>query len=51
MKMKKDTVVKVIGLIGTGLGLVATLASNYSSEQTMKKTVAEEVAKALADKQ
>lgn len=51
MKMKKDTVVKIIGLVGTGLGLVATLASNYSSEQTMKKTVAEEVAKALADKQ
>lgn len=48
--MKKDTVVKIIGIGGTLLGLAATLVNNYSNEQNMKKTVAEEVAKALADK-
>lgn len=50
MGIKKDTVVKIIGIGGTLLGLAATLVTNYSNEQTMKKTVAEEVAKALADK-
>ena len=50
LAMKKDTVIKIIGIGGTLLGLAATLVNNYSNEQTMKKTVAEEVAKALADK-
>ena len=48
--MKKIDAVKVLGLLGTGLGLAATLLSNYSAEKEMKKTVAEEVAKALAQK-
>jgi len=48
--MKKDAIVKLVGVGGTLLGLAATLITNYSSEQTMKKTVAEEVAKALAEK-
>ena len=48
--MKKDNVVKIIGIVGTVLGLGATLLNNYSNDQNMKKTVAEEVAKALADK-
>lgn len=50
MKIKKDSVVKIIGVVGTVLGLGATLLTNYSNDQNMKKTVAEEVAKALADK-
>lgn len=48
--MKKDNVVKIIGVVGTVLGLGATLLNNYSNDQNMKKTVAEEVAKALANK-
>lgn len=48
--MKKDTAVKLIGIGGTLLGLVATLAGNYTNDQKMKTTVAEEVAKALAEK-
>lgn len=48
--MNKDTVVKLIGFGGMLLGLAATVVNNYSSEQSMKKTVAEEVAKALAEK-
>ena len=48
--MKKDSVIKIIGVVGTVLGVGATLLNNYSNDQNMKKTVAEEVAKALADK-
>lgn len=49
--MKKSSIdaVKILGLVGTGLGIVATVLGNYSQEKEMKKTVAEEVAKALAD--
>lgn len=48
--MKKDSVIKIIGIVGTVLGVGATLLNNYSNDQNMKKTVAEEVAKALSDK-
>lgn len=49
--MKKSSIdaVKILGIIGTGLGVVATVLGNYSQEKEMKKAVAEEVAKALAD--
>lgn len=49
MKHKID-VTKVLGIGGTILGLAATLVSGYSSKKEMEKTVAEEVAKALANK-
>lgn len=49
--MKKDVLLKIIGIGGTILGLGATLLTNYSNDQNMKKTVAEEVAKALAEKE
>ena len=49
--MKKINMVKFVGLLGTGLGLAATLLSNYSQQSEMKKTVEEEVAKALAKKE
>lgn len=49
MKKRSIDAVKILGIIGTGLGVVATVLGNYSQEKEMKKTVAEEVAKALAD--
>jgi hypothetical protein len=48
--MKKETVAKIIGVGGTLLGLAATLMGNYTNDQKMKNAVAEEVAKALAEK-
>lgn len=48
--MAKIDVTKLIGIGGTILGLAATLASGYSSKKEMEKTVADEVAKALANK-
>lgn len=48
--MAKIDVTKIIGIGGTILGLAATLASGYSSKKEMEKTVADEVAKALANK-
>lgn len=47
--MKKFDTVKVLGILGTVAGLAATMLTNYTSEKEMKKTVAEEVAKALAE--
>lgn len=49
--MNKDVLVKILGVGGTLLGLGATLLTSWSNDQTMKKTVAEEVAKALAEKE
>lgn len=48
--MKKIDVVKIAGYVGTALSIAATLACNYSQHNEMKKTVAEEVAKALSEK-
>lgn len=48
--MKKETVVKIVGIGGALGSLALTLLTNWTNEQTMKKTVTEEVAKALADK-
>lgn len=48
-KISIDTV-KLIGLVGTGLGIAATLLGNYSQGKELQKTVEEEVAKALSNK-
>ena len=48
--MKKPDVVKVVSIAGTVLGLVGTLASNWTNEKKMTKTIEEEVKKALEKK-
>lgn len=48
--MAKVNVTRLIGTVGTLLGLAATLASEYSNKKDMEETVAKEVAKALAEK-
>lgn len=48
--MKKPDMVKVIGIAGTVLGLVGTLASNWTNEKKMTETIKEEVKKALENK-
>ena len=47
--MKKETVLKVVGVMGTVMGIGATLISDYSNKKTMEKTVTEKVAEALAE--
>lgn len=48
--MKKPDMVKVISIAGTVLGLVGTLASDWTNEKKMTKTIKEEVKKALENK-
>lgn len=48
--MKNGVLTKIFGFAAIALSVGATLLSNYSSEQTMKETVAKEVAKVLNDK-
>lgn len=45
--MKKVNIVKVLGIVGTGLGLAATLISDYANKKELDSKVAEAVAKAL----
>lgn len=46
--MKKIDALKVLGLAATGLGILATMISNYVSNKEMEKTVEEKVAEALS---
>lgn len=46
--MKKETVLKVVGVVGTVMGIGATLINDYSNKKTMEKTVTEKVTEALA---
>ena len=47
----KISVAKVIGVVGTVLGLIATLISGWSNDKAMKEAVKKEVEKALQNKQ
>lgn len=47
MKNKFD-VVKLIGFVGVGLGMLATFVSNYAQEKRMEETIEEKVNEALA---
>lgn len=47
MKNLKIDLVKVLGLTGTALGIVATLVSNIAQKKQMQETITKEVAKAL----
>ena len=38
---------KVIGIIGTVLGLAGTVVSNVAQQKTMKETITKEVSEAL----
>lgn len=46
--MKKFNKFKLIGIVGTALGLASTLIANYADDRVMEETVKEEVNKALA---
>lgn len=45
--MKKPNWTQVVGIGGTVLGLVASIASNYASKKQQEETIAKEVQKAL----
>lgn len=45
---KKLSAVKLIGFVGVGLGMLATLVSNYAQEKQMEETIEEKVNEALA---
>ena len=45
--MKGTKLIKVLGVVGTGLGFVATLISNYANEKELDNKVAKAVAEAL----
>lgn len=47
--MKID-VVKTVSIVGTVLGVGATLLSNWATKKDMNDTIKEEVAKALKNK-
>lgn len=47
MKNFKIDAVKVISVAGTVLGLVGTLASNWTQKKTMDETIKKEVEKAV----
>lgn len=46
--MKKINKFKLIGIVGTALGLASTLIANYVDDRVVEETVKEEVNKALA---
>lgn len=48
--MKKFNGVKVVGIVGTVLGVAATLVSNWTQQKTMDETIKKEVEKALTSK-
>lgn len=48
--MKGDKVLKLVGLVGTGLSLAAMAINNWCKDKYLKETVAEEVQKALKQK-
>lgn len=45
--MKSDKILKIVGLVGAGLGLAATALKSWCDDKKLKETVAEEVQKAL----
>ena len=49
MDNKGQAVIKVLGIVGLGLGFVGSVISAIASNKSMKSTVAEEVAKATAN--
>ena len=49
--MKKFDIAKLIGLAGMALGGVATMITSYAQEREMKRTIREEVDKALAERE
>lgn len=49
MKNKID-VIKIIGIVGTVMGMTATLLSNYANDKTMEKTINEKVNEALKNR-
>ena len=51
MKNFKIDAVKVVSIGATVLGLVGTLATNWTQKKTMDETIKKEVAKALSKEQ
>lgn len=47
--MNKDTVIKIVGVAGSVLGIAGGLLSSWHGDKKMKQTVAEEVAKKLSE--
>lgn len=45
--MKKMNLVKTIGLVGTALGVVSTVISNWSQQKDIERTIEEKVDIAL----
>lgn len=45
----KPNVVKIIGLVASAVGVVATLASNWANEKQTDAKIAEKVAEAVAN--
>ena len=48
--MKFNTIVKVVNIAGTVLGIAGTLLTGWAGQKTMKENIANEVSKALADR-
>lgn len=48
--MAKFDVVKVVGVVGTVLSVVGTLASSWTNDKKMDETVAKKVEEALKNK-
>ena len=49
MKIDKDTGLKILGVVATGLSVASSLLLSLHGEKNMKKTVAEEVTKAISN--
>lgn len=49
MKINKDTGFKIVGVVATGLSVAASLLLSWHGEKNMKRTVAEEVTKAISN--
>ena len=49
--MKKFNAIKMIGFVGTVLGFLAPMITNWSEQKEMEKLVEEKVNKAIAEKQ
>lgn len=48
LKIDADKAVKVVGIVGSCLGVVATLASNWASEKKTDAEISKKVAEAIA---
>lgn len=48
LKFDADKVVKVVGIVASGLGIAATLASNWASEKKTDAEISKKVAEAFA---